>query len=99
VIRLLKNYAMDADEHQYVLYKVFVAGPDAKKPRVPGEEYAVADKYYPTVGTLLQALVNRLQREAVASGEATTLQEAATVFKRIEANVRALIIPGEEVSP
>lgn len=95
MIRLPNNYAIDADGSQYILYKVYVAGPDAKKPKTPGEEYTVPVGYWPTLSKLFQASIQRLQREAVASGDITTLQEAAAVFRRIEADVRALVFPGE----
>lgn len=96
MIRLPNDFAITADENQYVLARVYIAGPNVKAPRKPGEEYTVPLGYYSTIAGALQGVIKRLQRDSVAKGDVLTLEEAAATFRRIQAEMNALVFPGEE---
>jgi len=95
MIRLPNDYAITADENQYVLERVYIAGPNVKPPRKPGEEYTVPLGYYATVAGALQGVIKRLQRDSVAKGDVSTLEEAAGLFRRIHDETISLVFPGE----
>ena len=96
MIRLPNDYAITADENQYVLARVYIAGPNVKPPRKPGEEYTVPLGYYSTVAGALQGVIKRLQRDSVAKGDVSTLEDAAALFRRIRDETMELVFPGEE---
>lgn len=95
MIRLINGYAITADGNSYALCKLVVASANAKPPRVPGEEYPVQISWHSSLGGCVRACIRRVQRDSVADGSVTTLQEAARLCEAVERQINALAFPGE----
>ena len=96
MIRLNNQYAIKADENCYSPHEIRIAENDmntfkegTKEKIKAGDEYTVSMMCYSgSVNYLLDKLVKKLQRDAVAQTD-MTLIEAAKVFCEIENQVHA----------
>lgn len=80
MIKVLKNWYIEADSFQYILYKRVI-----RTNQKTGEEYESRTEctYHSSVSSCLQCLMVKLHRKKIMKHD-MALQEALNEFKRIE---------------
>lgn len=87
MIQLTKDFAMTADENQYIVGKPVERRGKGMELRNP--------RYYPTVAQAVSATVNLALRRAVEESEITTLREFIQKQEQLLAELETLIAPLE----
>ncbi|MEG0898421.1 MAG: hypothetical protein RSF40_01760 [Oscillospiraceae bacterium] len=88
MMKLIKNYYVEADEKQYVLKQLI-----SRKRKETEEVYAAENLigYYPNIPSLIKACVNHNTRLGISDGEILTLTDAARHIESITNELNSII--------